>query len=214
MAGTPTHSNRYKRTPVKMPVRLLIENVVESKGVIIGMSVNELTAASRHQVKKGDEIVAYINGRDRVAGVVSRTMGNVFAIKMTLPKPKQERLIELLMVELAKRDGLISDSDVVTEKRFAIRRKVSDRESICVLPDKQEYKCSVIDISLTGLGIEIEPVLKIGQIVRVGRIKAKVVRKISNGYGLELVKSEHAYLREEKCDSKKIPVAAKKQAAA
>ncbi|MCI5043305.1 MAG: PilZ domain-containing protein [Aquisalinus sp.] len=214
MAGTLTHSNRYKRTPVKMPVRLLIENVIESKGVIIGMSVNELTAASRHQVKKGDEIVAYINGRDRVTGVVSRTMGNVFAVKMKLPKPKQERLIELLMVELAKRDGLITDSDVVTEKRFAIRRKVSDRESVCILPDKQQYKCSVIDISLTGLGIEIEPVLKIGQIVQVGRMKAKVVRRISNGYGLELVKSEHAYLREDTAKQAQSIVSRKKQAAA
>ena len=197
-----------------MPVRLLIENIVESKGVIIGMSMTEMTAASRHQVKKGDEVVAYINGRDRVTGTVSRTMGNVFAVKMELTKPKRERLVELLTAELAKRDGIVAEGDIVTEKRFALRRKVSDRESLCILPDNQKHKCSVIDISLTGLGIEIEPVLKIGQILQVGRMKAKVVSEITNGYGLELVKSEHAYLKEDKKNEAATSRIRKKQIAA
>ena len=180
----------FRRVPVRMPVKLLIENVIESKGVIISMSAGDMTIASRHPVKRGDEIVAYFNGRERLKGLVTRCMGSAFAVKMKLPRIKRRRIVEMLMNELAKNDGLINEDAFVSNRRVALRRKVDGRESICTLSNGDTVPCSVRDISLTGLGIDIQPVLKIGEIVRVGQISARVVRQTSNGYGLELIEVE------------------------
>ncbi len=188
--GTTIETSHFKRVTCRMPVKLLIGSVVEVKGIIINMSAGEMAIASRHPVKTDDEIIAYINGTDRFKGIVSRHMGNVFSVKMKLPKAKQFRIVEMLTTELARRDGIIGQNEIVRERRGALRRRCAGGQSACILSDGNSVKCSVLDVSLTGLSIEIDPVLKIGEIVRVGKINARVVRQTPTGYGLELLDVE------------------------
>ncbi len=194
MQGKDTEQHLYRRVTARLPVKLFIENSIEAKGLIVNMSAGDMTIASRQNVRKGDVIIAYVNGRDRFQGVVSKTSGNGFALKLKLPKARQTRIVDILMQELATKDGIEVAKHNGAEKRGALRRKISGQTSFCERSDGEKIPCSVVDVSLTGLGIKIDAPLKIGEVVTIGKVCARVVREIPDGFGLRLLDVTHSDL--------------------
>lgn len=182
-----TDKRRYRRVRIAAPVRFLVNQMVEAKGLVTSVSAGSMTINTKEHVRRGDHVVAYLYHVDRFEGYVARQVGRQFSIRLSLSDMKREKLIETLTLEMAREQGVVLPNMEIDEKRSALRRKSMATETLCTLENGLTIRCSVVDMSMTGIAIETQPVLSLHEVVQVGRMAAKVVRKIRNGYALEFV---------------------------
>lgn len=186
-----TERRRFKRVKTNCKVRFLVNRMEEVDGQACQLSAGAIHIASRQmQVRPGDHIIAYIQGVERFEGYAMAVRDKRFSMSVCLSPARRERLMETLTAELACADGLLDRMDPKLDRRNAKRRAAYNKTSTCTLPDGTSIICSVIDVSLSGLAIAIPPVLRLGEIVRVGRSLARVVRELEDGYGLEFVQAQ------------------------
>ncbi|MGV6800654.1 MAG: PilZ domain-containing protein [bacterium] len=180
-------NKKFKPVKAKTDLKFLINRTTEATGQLNSISAGCMNIQSDAHVQDGDHIIAYLQGVERFEGTVRALSGKQFALQLDISYSKRERLIESLTYEIACKDGLIEEKNTTFNRRGSKRRKAYNSKSSCVLEDGTTLRCSVIDLSLTGVAIEIAPILKLGEVIRIGMAKARVVRKIRNGYGLEFL---------------------------
>ncbi len=168
---------RFARITLQAPVRMLIENEIECRGTVTHISPGSLTIHSTHPIGLNDNIIAYVADIDRFQGIVRRKVGRLFTMALQLSDNHREKLVETLTLELAKREGIISEEDISPERRGAQRQLSMARHSLCTLEGGVSFPCSVIDMSMTGIGIECEKILQLGQKVQIGKVTAEVIRE-------------------------------------
>jgi hypothetical protein len=187
---------RYRNLKVRMPARLLVEQSIECNAMISSLSAGNVTMTCPQRMKQGDHAILYLHGVDRLEGVVSHSMGTILGLELQISQHKREKLVEKMMVEIARRQGLIDPSEGDIEKRTSLRKRKMSRDTLCTLADGYAVRCTILDMSLTGIAVLMDPILKKGDIVHIGKMKAKVIRSIDGGYGLELLDLKQADKKE------------------
>jgi PilZ domain-containing protein len=173
---------RHQRVKVRLAGRFMRSDRREFDCESIDASPGGIAFSSDAGVRPGERIVAYLNQIGRIEGRVARTFPGGFAVQMSLPPAKREKLADQL-TWLANRQSLGLPEDRRHE-RFAPR----DRYTTLRLANGREFTASLIDISMSGAALMVDFQPPIGARVVVGATPAQVVRHIDLGIAVEFMR--------------------------
>lgn len=127
----------------------------------------------------GERVIVYLDQLGRVERLVARHTKNGFALQMSLPLMKREKLAEQL-TWLINRDALGMPEDRRHER-------VTPRATRAVLrlSDGNTHPVKLIDISLSGAALATEVQPPLGATVTIGQTSGTVVRHFMGGIAVE-----------------------------
>jgi hypothetical protein len=176
-AGEPDDRRNYHRVSVSIAGRYMLEDKREFPCRTTDMSGGGVSLAVPVRGAVGERVIVYLDYIGRVEGSVIRHTPFGFAIALTLPGNKRERIADQL-TWLLNRDSL-REEDRRHERIVPILRH-------CVLLENgEEHIVKLIDISVSGAAITTE--LKIPNDTRVllGATPGRVARTFENGMAVE-----------------------------
>ena len=171
----PLERRRHQRVKVRLAGRFMRSDRKEFDCESIDVSPGGIALSSDAGVQQGERIVAYLNQIGRIEGRVARTFPGGFAVQMTLPPAKREKLADQL-TWLANRQSL-----GLREDRRHERIAPRDRYTMLRLANGREFTASVIDISISGAALRVDFQPPLGARVVVGSTPAQVVRHVDPG---------------------------------
>lgn len=175
-------NRRYQRVPVVMFGRYMLESRHEFPCQTVEMSPGDMTLFAPVKAQIGEKVVVYLDEIGRFAGVAVRQTDNGFAIAMTLPPMKRDKLADQL-TWFANRHAFNLPEDRRHERIVPLMQRTFLR-----LPDGQEVMVKIRDISLSGVGVETDARPEMGAKIVVGTTPAVVVRHFDTGIGGEFLK--------------------------
>lgn len=134
----------------------------------------------------GDRVIAYLDHIGRVEGKITRIIDNGFAMNVGATPRKRDKLAAQL-TWLANRDILNLPEDR-RHDRLIPRNPIA----ILTLEDGQRMTCRIIDMSLSGAAIAAEYHPPIKSLVSLGRVQARVIRHLDEGFALEFLHEQLA----------------------
>jgi c-di-GMP-binding flagellar brake protein YcgR len=170
---------RHARVDVRLPGQFMRENRQEFPCATIDIAPGGIAFAAEAAVSHGEKIIAYLAQIGRVQGVVRRQFPGGFAISMTLPPMKREKLADQL-TWLANRQALGMPEDRRHE-RIAPRIP----HSTLTLSNGREILCKIVDISRSGASVALASPPSAGMAVTLGKTRGQVVREFTGGIAIE-----------------------------
>lgn len=178
---TASHSERrnFQRVRVKIYGRYMLEDRSEHPCHVIDMSPGDVAFRTNVQGQLGEKVIAYLDHIGRVEGVLTRLFPDGFAMTIIASERKRDKLAAQL-TWLANKHEL----DLPEDRRH---ERVSPRNPLTVvqLEDGRQYKCRIIDLSLSGAAVEIDVKPEIGLPVTLGNMRGRVVRHFDDGIAIE-----------------------------
>ena len=187
-AESPQDRRRYRRVPVNLPGRYLLEDGSEHACVCVDVSVGGIRLRAAQAGPWGSRVLAYIEGIGRIEGYVVRRAPGWFAIEARVTARKGERVQEriewILNAQTAKR----------VDRRSTRERS---REFVAlVTADGRPHVAELTDISKTGAALLIELALEVDDSVRLDGRRARVARVFPGGVALEFENLDEGRPRE------------------
>ena len=167
---------RHARVDLPLKARFLGLSGEERPCVVTNVSAGGALLRATAPPREGEDVVLYIDEVGRFEGRVIRSVGSEFAVDYRGRRSKSKRTADALTVMLHNR---ATGSD----RRAAPRIKTEAR-AIVRLENGEMQPCSILDISLTGASIEIDPKPALGAVITLGKMTAKVVRRHDKGVGV------------------------------
>lgn len=173
---------RFQRVKVTLLGRYMLEDRREFPCQIMDMSPGGVALFATERPRIGERIVAYIDELGRIEGVAVRYLPNGFALTLTMPRAKREKLADQL-TWFANRAALGLPEDRRHER-------ITPREAGTTLriPDGGEHVVRIIDVSLSGAAIATTAKPKIGAIVTIGQKQGRVVRVAAEAIAIEFLR--------------------------
>lgn len=174
-----TERRRFQRVRVKIYGRYMLEDRSEYPCHVIDMSPGDVALRADRPGSLGEKVIAYLDHIGRVEGVVTRIIDGGFAMQLIASERKRDKLAAQL-TWLANRHEL----DLPEDRRH---ERVSPRNPMTTLElaDGSQYKCRIIDLSLSGAAIEVDAKPELGQPVLLGTMRGRVVRHFQEGIAIE-----------------------------
>lgn len=170
---------RHARVKVCLSGQFMRENREEYPCATLDISPGGVALQSDAPVEIGEKIIAYVSQIGRLQGVVRRQFPGGFAISMTLPTLKREKLADQL-TWLGSRQQL-----GLPEDRRHDRIVPRNLYTTLVLPTGREILCKIIDISRSGAALGVTVDVNVGALVTVGATRCQVVRLFPGGVAVE-----------------------------
>ena len=167
---------RHSRVDVSLKARFLGENGAEKSCLVINISAGGALLRAKNPPAQEENIVLYVDEVGRFEGKVVRSGKHSFAIDYRARRTKTKRTADALTLLIHKEAGN-------SERRAAPRIK-QDSHATVIMEDGSSLACSILDISLTGASIEIDPKPALGTHITLGKMAAKVVRRHDKGVGV------------------------------
>lgn len=140
-----------------------------------------LKAANGAQMSVGEKIIVYLDRLGGLEGEVVRHIDGGFAIKLNVTQNKREKLA-------AQITWLLNETDIVgASARRHDRIPVGNRSAMLTIADGVVVPCLILDVSLSGASIALPVKPDIETEVKLGRLRAVVVRHHSEGVGLQFM---------------------------
>lgn len=158
---------------------------------VINMSPGGLALLAPGIGNVGDRVVAYLDHIGRVEGRITRILDNGFAMTLGATPRKRDKLAAQL-TWLANRDILNLPEDR-RHDRIVPRNPIA----VLTLDDGTKMTCRIIDLSLSGAAISAEHKPPLKSLVTLGRVQARVVRKLEDGFAIEFIHEQPAETLEE-----------------
>lgn len=172
---------RFRRVRIRLLGRFMRQDRREYPCQVINMSAGDVAMLAPVQGEIGEHIVVYIDQIGRIEGEVSRTFTGGFAMRIQATSYKREKIANQL-TWLINRDRL----NLAEDRRY--ERVVPKNPFIKIkLPDGTEQNCRVLDVSLAGASVAINPKPKVGSNVVLGLMRGRVVRHHEHGVGIEFL---------------------------
>lgn len=172
---------RFQRVDVSILGRYMLENKSEYPCQVISMSPGDADVIAPIAGREGERIIGYIDHIGRIEGEITNIIDGGFTMSVAASPRKRDKMANQL-TWLANK----SELNLPEDRRH--ERAVPDmRHTNLALPDGRKYTCRIIDISLSGVAVEMHVRPTIGTPVTIGRMNARVVRHFQNGVALEFV---------------------------
>jgi c-di-GMP-binding flagellar brake protein YcgR len=176
---------RFQRVKVQLLGRYMLADRREFPCQVINMSPGGVAMLAPGIGNVGERVVAYLDHIGRIEGKITRQLDNGFAMTVGATPRKRDKLAAQL-TWLANRQILNLPEDRRHER-------IVPRNPIAILKldeDGREMSCRIIDLSLSGaaLAAEFRPPVK--SAVTLGRIQARVVRHLEEGFAIEFVHAQ------------------------
>lgn len=173
---------RHQRVEIHLLGRYMLADRQEYPCQVVDMSPGGLALIAPVRGADGERVVCYLDHIGRVEGIIARQMPNGFALQMTVPLLKREKLADQL-TWLSNRHDLGMPEDRRHER---IIPKMS--RSIMLCSDGSSHAVKLIDISLSGAAIASETRPPVGSAVTIGKTPARVVRVSATGIAVEFAR--------------------------
>lgn len=173
---------RYQRVKVTLVGRFMLEDRREFPCQTIDMSPGGVALFAPERPKIGERVVAYIDELGRIEGVCVRLLPNGFAMTLTMPRAKREKLADQL-TWFANRTML-----GLPEDRRHERIVPRNARSVLRLPNGSEHPVKIIDVSVSGAAMQTDAKPKLGTIVTIGSTPARVVRVAAEALAIEFLR--------------------------
>jgi hypothetical protein len=170
---------RHQRVQVSLLGRYMLANRQEYPCQVTDISPGGVALIAPVNGANGERVVCYLNHVGRIEGLIARTMRTGFAIQMTVPLIKREKLADQL-TWLANRHDLGMPEDRRHE-RVVPKMTRSTMHSA----EGTSYPVRLVDVSISGAAILCEVKPPVGSPVTIGRTPARVVRVSPTGIAVE-----------------------------
>jgi hypothetical protein len=179
VAPSQAEKRNFQRVRVKVYGRYMLEDRSEHPCQILDMSPGDAALRANQPGQLGEKVIVYLDHIGRVEGVVTRLFRDGFAMTILASERKREKLAAQL-TWLANRHELDLPEDRRHE-RIAPRNPLSTLR----LDGGQEYRCRIIDLSLSGAAVEVGIKPELGTAVTLGTMRGRVVRHFDDGVAIE-----------------------------
>ena len=170
---------QHQRVKVLLHGRLMLSDRSEHRCQVTDMSPGSAYLVTEGAGQLGERVIAYVDHIGRLEGKISRLMPDGFALELnTTPRKKAKLAAQLTW--LANKHELDLPEDRRHE-RIAPRNPAG----VLTLEDGRQYRCRIIDLSLSGAAIEIGVRPAIGAQVTLGNMRGQVVRHFEEGIAIE-----------------------------
>ncbi len=170
---------RYQRVNVNLLGRFMLEDRREYPCQTQNISPGSLALVTPVVGRVGERVVAYFDHIGRIEGQIVRVYSGGFAVAITATLRKKDKLAAKL-TWLANRHELN-----LPEDRRHDRAPPKVTVTTISLPDGREYRARIVDISFSGLAVNIEVKPPLGSPLMAGKIRARVVRHFEEGIAVE-----------------------------
>jgi hypothetical protein len=172
---------RFQRVKVHLLGRYMLSDRREFPCQVINMSPGGLAMLAPGLGNIGERVVAYLDHVGRVEGKITRLLDNGFAMTVNATPRKRDKLAAQL-TWLANRQILN-----LPEDRRHDRIVPRNPMAILKLAGGGATTCRIIDLSLSGAALAAEIRPAVGEPVTLGRVPARVVRHIEDGFAIEFI---------------------------
>ena len=166
---------RHTRIDVKLLGRYMLADRREFPCQTVNMSPGGLAIDAPVRGDIGERVVVYLDQLGRVEGRIVRHTDHGFAIQMTMPLSKREKIANQL-TWILNRDALGSAENRSHERITPLRR-----HSILRIDGDHEHVVQVIDISVSGAAVSTSTKPAIGTKLKLGQTAGEVVRHFEGG---------------------------------
>lgn len=170
---------RYRRVDLSIKARVLKANGEEEPCLVVNISAGGALLKAVNPPAAGEHVVLYIDEVGRHEGQVIRSAKHFFAVDYRGRRAKTKRTADNLTQTLNNRQMKL-------DRRNSPRIR-QDQPTVLTLESGESIACEILDISLTGASIAIDPRPDLGVKVTVGRMVGKVVRRHEKGVGIVFV---------------------------
>lgn len=170
---------RFQRVRVHLFGRYMLESRKEYPCQTVEMSPGDMRLYAPVQAQIGEQVVVYLDEIGRFAGVVTRREEGGFCITMNVSSRKRDRLADQL-TWFANRHELGVADDRRHERVVPIMPRV-----IMTLPGGGEHFVKILDVSLSGVGLQTNAKPALGSEVTIGSKAAVVVRHFEGGFAAQ-----------------------------
>ncbi len=177
---------RFQRVKVHLLGRYMLPDRREFPCQVINMSPGGLAMLAPGIGNVGDRVIAYLDHIGRVEGKITRIIDNGFAMTVGATPRKRDKLAAQL-TWLANRDILN-----LPEDRRHDRIVPRNPAAMLMLEDGSRHNCRIIDMSRSGAAIAAEFRPPLRSRVMLGRVQARVVRYLEEGFALEFLHEQLA----------------------
>ncbi|MBX3596445.1 MAG: PilZ domain-containing protein [Rhizobiaceae bacterium] len=175
----PHERRAFERVKVALRGRFMLEDRSEHPCQVYDMSPGNIALIADRIGEPGEKVIAYLEHVGRIEGVVTRTFEGGFAMTVLASERKREKLsVQLSWLVARQKLGLAEDR---RHDRVAPRNPFTSLR----MDDGRSYECRIIDLSLSGAGIEIDVRPAIGSQVTLGTMRGTVVRHFEEGIAIE-----------------------------
>lgn len=170
--------------------RFMLEDRREYPCQVIDMSPGGMAMIAPVSGKVGERIVAYLDHLSRVEGRISRLIDGGFAVELRNTVRKRDKIANIL-TWLANRDELNLPEDR-RHDRFVPKTQMTKM----ILPNGTEHVVRIYDVSLSGAAIATDILPEMGDSIVLGKMHARVVRRIEGGIAVEFAAVQNRELLE------------------
>ncbi|HTJ01941.1 MAG TPA: PilZ domain-containing protein [Methylovirgula sp.] len=174
----PVERRRHQRVEVSLLGRYMLEDRQEFPCVTTDMSPGGVACIASVRGGIGERVVIYLDQIGRVEGHIARHTDRGFAVSLTMPYVKREKIANQL-TWLANRDILALPEDRRFERIVPLRR-----HTIVRINGEAEHIVKLIDISMSGAAVATTLVPSIGSTAILGHTPGKVVRHFEGGFAV------------------------------
>lgn len=145
------------------------------------ISPRRLTLSAPVSGEAGELVAFYFKDFGLLRGTVTRQLEFGFVADIAASEEEQARMAATIDWLRKKRTQLVSDH------REHPRLPPRDPRSTLVLADGSVRDCFIIDMSQSGVAVSVDYTPEIGQVLAVGRVIGRVVRRLDEGFAVQFV---------------------------
>lgn len=177
MKPTKSEQRRYRRIPLDLPARIIVNGIDEYDGRLLNISPGDLSVMVDAKAVKGDAAVVYVSGLDVIEGRIVRTFPDGFALSFLLSRRRRVLLTEQLMLRANP-----NFAAGLADRRSAPRHPIAEQRMVCRLPDGGSLFVRVLDQSVDGVSVESPRKPAVGSSIHFGRQRAIILRHTPRGF--------------------------------
>ena len=169
---------RHARVDVKLLGRYMLADRREFPCQTVNMSPGGLSIDAPVRGDIGERVVVYLDELGRVEGRIARHTERGFAIQMTMPLSKREKIANQL-TWLLNRDTLGGTENRSHERIIPLRLR-----SILRIDGDNEHIVQLIDVSVSGAAVSTSAKPALGTKLKLGQTPGEVVRHFEGGFAV------------------------------
>jgi c-di-GMP-binding flagellar brake protein YcgR len=185
ISNLPVERRRFQRVKIHLLGRYMLPDRREFPCQVINMSPGGLAMLAPGIGNVGDRVIVYLDHIGRVEGKITRIIDSGFAMSVSATPRKRDKLASQL-TWLANRDILNLPEDRRHE-RIMPRNPIAT----LTLEDGTRLTCRIIDLSMSGAAVSAEKRPPLQSKVALGKVLARVVRNLEEGFALEFIHEQH-----------------------
>jgi hypothetical protein len=175
---TKIERRRFQRVSVLLLGRYMLESQEEYPCQTVEMSPGDMRLVAPVKAKIGENVVVYLDEIGRFAGVATRQDETGFSMTMRISAAKRDKLADQL-TWFANRHRL----GVADDRRHERIIVPMMQRAIVRLPNGAEHLVKILDVSVSGVGVETDVRPPFGSEIFIGSRPVIVVRHFEKGIG-------------------------------